>query len=59
MVIFEDSSQVLSMAFSIIFDAKVINNKAEHDGSPFVVLKAWSGVGFIVTFFQGEGNIGY
>jgi len=50
MVFAEDSGQVVSVVFSHVFDPKIVNDEAEHDGPPFVAPEAGSGGSFVVTF---------
>ena len=50
-VLLEHQSEVIGIAFSILFDHEVINYKTEQDGTPFVAPKASSGSGFIVALF--------
>jgi hypothetical protein len=38
-----------------ILNSKVINDKTELDGTPFVVPEAWGGFGFVISFSKKAG----
>jgi len=40
---------VMCMFLVHVFDAEVIDNKGEHNGSPFVVPQAWRGIKLVAA----------
>ena len=43
------------MLFANIFYSKIVDDESEHDGSPFVPPKPWSGFALVVTTFSETG----
>jgi hypothetical protein len=48
-VVFYDVTKVMGMLNANIFDAKVVYNEGEHDGSPFVMPEAGGGIELVVS----------
>jgi hypothetical protein len=49
-VLFENIEKKIEVLDPHIFHAKIINNEAELDGTPFVMPKSWGGDGFAESF---------
>jgi hypothetical protein len=61
MEILENIAEMVGVFKPNILHPKVINNETELDGTPFVVLEAWGGVGFVISFSKKAGleeNVG-
>ena len=48
-VLFDDVTKVVGMLDANIFDAKVVDDESEHDGSPFEPPEAGGGIKLVVS----------
>ncbi len=55
MELLEDIAEMIEVFYHNILYPKVINNETELDGMPFVVPKAWGGIGLVISLSKKAG----
>jgi hypothetical protein len=55
-MLFQDTKEMLGMLFANIFDPKVINSEAEHDGTGGVSEHCWGVLQLVIAFVEKDGD---